>query len=117
MTTKIYILICPIDGKVKYVGKSNDPFRRAKDHMIDLRGMDFNKASWILRLKQQKMKPIVEVVDDVPLFDWKFWEGFWIDYFKSLGYTLFNTRRSGNGLTYATHQTFKKGNTPWNKRR
>jgi len=100
MTTFIYILICPFDGLVKYVGKSNDPNKRVKDHMLDFRCMDLNKAVWIRKMKSNKMKPEMIVIDEVSSFDWKYWEQWWCIYFKSLGFKLFNTR-SRNGLTYA----------------
>lgn len=114
MTTFIYILICPIDGLVKYVGKSNNPNKRVKDHVLDFRNMDYNKSLWITSLKQKKLRPELVIVDEVPIFDWKYWEYFWCQYFKSLGFKLYNTR-SRNGLTYSNSKTFKPGNIPWNK--
>lgn len=116
MKTFIYILVCPLDGLVKYVGKANDPVKRLKDHMLDFRCMDLNKAMWIRKLRSLKKKPEMVIVDEVDSFDWKFWEEAYCAYFKFLGYTLFNSR-SRNGLTYANSKTFKKGNIPWNKDR
>jgi hypothetical protein len=116
MTTFIYILICPIDGLVKYVGKANNPAKRLKDHMLDFRCMDFHKATWIRQLKLLKKKPELIIVDEIESFEWKYWEAFWCEYFKSLGYKLFNVR-SRNGLTFANSKTFRKGNIPWNKDR
>lgn len=111
--TKIYVLICPLDGDIKYVGKSNNPDKRLKDHLLDFRCMDLHKAKWLRLLKDQKQKPILVVIDEVGMWDWKFWEEWWCTYIKSLGYTLFN-KRSKNGLTYANSKTFKPGNRPWN---
>jgi len=111
--TFIYILVCPIDGMVKYVGKSNNPDKRLRDHMLDFRCMDIHKAMWVRNLKSQKMKPELIVIDEVNLFDWKYWESFWCEYYKSLGFKLFNSR-SRNGLTFANSKTFKPGNVPWN---
>lgn len=113
-TTFIYILICPVDGLVKYVGKSNNPNKRLKDHTLDFRNMDYNKSLWITKLKQQKLKPEMVIIDEVSAFEWKFYEEFYSQYFKSLGYSLFN-KRSRNGLTYANSRTFQPGNRPWNK--
>jgi hypothetical protein len=113
--TKIYILICPLNGKVKYVGKSNNPDKRLKDHLLDFRCMDLHKAQWLRLLKSNNQKPELIVIDEVSIYDWKFWEEWWCHYFKSLGFKLFN-KRSRNGLTYANSKTFKKGNIPWNKK-
>ncbi len=111
--TYIYILICPLDGRIKYVGKSNNPNKRLKDHLLDFRCMDLNKAMWIRNLKAQKLKPRLEIIDEVHSDDWKNKEEYWCKYFKELGYELFNTR-SRNGLTYKNSTTFQPGNKPWN---
>ena len=114
--TFIYILICPLDGLVKYVGKSNNPEKRLKDHLLDFRCMDLNKAMWIRQLRALKLKPRMEVIDEVDADNWKNKEQYWCEYFKGYGYELFNTR-SRNGLTYANSKTFKPGNVPWNKKK
>ena len=95
--TYIYALICPLDGMLKYIGKANNPEKRVLDHMQDMRGIVYEKAMWIKKLK------------------WQNAEEFWISYFKVIGCNLFN-KRSGNGLTFANHQTFRKGHIPWNRK-
>ncbi len=114
-TTFIYMLICPIDNQVKYVGKANNVPHRVKDHMLDLRGVSKEKAEWILELRKAKLKPIVEILDEVSVEDWKYWEAFWMEYFISLGCKLLGKRCPGRGLTYSNSMTFKKNNIPWNK--
>ena len=112
--TYIYSLFCPIDGLMKYIGKSYSPERRLKDHMTDFRDCPADRLQWILKLKKKKLKPIIEVLDQVEVEEWKFWEEFYIGYFKSLGIPLFN-KRAGNGLTYKVHTTFRAGHIPHNK--
>jgi len=116
-TTFIYMLLCPLDGQVKYIGKANNPKRRAADHMFDIRGMTPEKLEWIGLLRKNKTKPILEILDEVDIDMWKWWENFYIQYFKWLGIKLINTNRAGNGLKFANHQTFKPGNVPWNKKK
>lgn len=113
MTTSIYGLFCPIDGKLKYVGKSGNPVRRLKDHMLDVRDMPVEKLLWVDEMKRKKLKPILEILDEVSVDNWQYWENFYIEYFKSLGIQLLN-KRSGNGLTFANSKTFKVGNRPHN---
>lgn len=113
--TFIYLLICPMDGLVKYVGKANNPKQRLKDHCLDFRCMDLNKSTWILKLKNQGLKPELVVLEEVSVDEWKFWEEFYCHYFKSLGFILYN-KRSRNGLTYSNNTTFKPGRVPWNKK-
>lgn len=114
MTTFIYLLICPIDGRVKYVGKANNPLQRLRDHVRDFRCMDARKANWIRRLRAEGRRPEVLVLEEVAIADWKFWEEWWCQYWKGMGFELFN-KRSRNGLTYANSRTFKPGHVPWNK--
>ena len=112
--TYIYCLICPLDGQMKYIRKANQPSRRAKDHMFDIRGVPSDRVLWLGELRKKKLRPIVEVLDVVEVGDWKFWEEFYIGYFKSLGISLLQKRNGGNGLTFCNQQTFKKGQKPHN---
>lgn len=116
MDTHIYVLICPVDGEIKYVGKSNDPERRLKDHMIDYRVRlgEYRKVKWLSDLAKKKLKPELLVVDIVDIQNWKFWEKWWIQYFKSLGCNLLNNKSGGNGLSVGNDYTFKAGHKPWN---
>ena len=113
--TYIYALICPLDGMSKYIGKANNPEKRVLDHMQDMRGIVYEKAMWIKKLKLAKKKPILEILEQVEIDKWQNAEEFWISYFKVIGCNLFN-KRSGNGLTFANHQTFRKGHIPWNRK-
>ncbi len=58
----------------------------------------------------------MEIIDTVSIYEWQYWEEFWISYYKSIGANLFN-KRAGNGLTWSNSQTFKVGNIPHNKKK
>lgn len=96
--TYIYCLICPLDGQMKYIRKANQPSRRAKDHMFDIRGMTPEKIEWVGQMRKHKKKPILEILDEVEEETWQFWEGWWMEYFKGVGIKLINSNRAGNGL-------------------
>lgn len=113
-TTFIYILICPMNGRVKYCGKSNNPVKRLKDHCLDFRCMDQGMENWIKKILEKGLRPKLIVVHEPDVEDWKDMEEFWCEYLRALGFKLFN-KRSRNGLTYANSKTFKPGQTPWNK--
>src|SRR5690348_987469 len=116
MNTFIYGLFCPVDGEIKYIGKSNNPHRRLRDHMCDSRG-EYSKGLWLRKLKHSGLKPQMEILDEIPLEKWQFWERWWIAYFKTLGIKLLNQHEGGNGLAVANHRSFKAGNKPWNSKK
>lgn len=113
MIVYIYALFDPISEELKYIGKANNIKTRLKEHMNDLRGVGKEKTEWILKLKERKLKPIVEVLDEVSHIEWQYWEDFWMSYFKSYGLTLIS-KRSGNGPSFSNKQSYKVGNKPWN---
>ena len=63
MVTYIYYLICPIDGKVRYVGKSSNPQRRYKQHITKLDRLLTPKRMWLESLFKKNLKPICKVVE------------------------------------------------------
>jgi len=113
MKTYIYALLCPIEQTIKYIGKANDPYRRLRDHLQDIRGITIDKLLWIDKLKRAKLKPILEILDEVEIEKWQFWESWYMEYYKSIGLSLIS-KRAGNGLTFSNNQTFKKGQIPYN---
>jgi len=58
----VYLLKCPLDGGiVRYVGQTYNVNVRFKQH-ISCRGFNLHKNSWIRKLKEQNLIPIVETV-------------------------------------------------------
>ena len=112
-TTNIYILIDPITNMVRYVGKANDVSQRYKAHLNRARKHQVHKKNWIEKLKKQGLKPIIEVIDIVPIEDWIFWETYWISQMKTWGFDLINYTNGGDGCTFANQTSFKKGHTSW----
>ena len=60
---EIYYLICPIDKKVRYVGKSTKAKQRFKDHIKDF-GETTGKKQWILKLKNKGLVPILKIIQE-----------------------------------------------------
>jgi hypothetical protein len=79
--TKIYYLHYG-DNVPIYVGKSNRIQGRIPSHRKKF-GSDI----------------VIEILDDVSLHEWKFWECFWIEQFKQWGYVLSNKNNGGGGAT------------------
>jgi hypothetical protein len=113
-TTNIYILIDPRNNLVRYVGKANNVSQRYRAHLNKARKHQVHKANWVKCLKELGLKPIIEVIDTVPINDWVFWETYWISQFKTWGFDLINYTDGGDGSTFGNQTSFKKGNKPWN---
>ena len=114
MITNIYVLKCPITGNVMYVGKANDVKKRYKDHLNPCRDRNTHKRNWIAFLRNEGLKPSIEVIKKVPINEWRKWERFFIEYYKNKGYDLVNCMDGGDGLSFGNQTSFKKGNISWN---
>lgn len=113
MKTNIYILIDPRTNMVRYVGKANNVSQRYKAHLNRARKHQIHKANWINQLKLDGLKPILEVIDEVPINNWQYWETYWISQFRTWGFDLINYTNGGDGCTFANQTSFKKGHTSW----
>lgn len=109
-TTNIYVLIDPRTNLVRYVGKANDVNKRYYKHYQACE-VNTHKSNWIKLLKKEKLRPIVETIDIVPIDNWCFWEKFWISQMKTWGFDLLNYTIGGDGCTFGNKTSFKKGHT------
>ena len=89
--TKIYIL--EKDGVPFYVGKAKDTIRRKHKH--------YNTYGTNIEL---------EIIDEVE--DWKYWEEFYIELFKSWGFKLENKNNGGGGPSSYTEEQKQKMRKP-----
>jgi len=102
-TTFIYTLEFPV-GNIRYVGKSNNPNKRLKNHIKEAKMRNKNhKDKWINSLSEA---PIVKVIEEVSVMNWEIKEKYWIKYYKDNGYNLVNGTDEGegsNGFLGKTH--------------
>lgn len=108
ITTFIYILKDPITNEVRYVGKSNDPLKRLYKHLCTSSNDDTHRKNWISKLLKDGLKPILEIIDEVPKSEWQLNEKKYINYYTSIGCDLVNWSDGGEGLTYGNQTSFKK---------
>lgn len=108
-TTNIYVLIDPRDNKVRYVGKANNVSQRYRAHLNRARAHQTHKKNWLIQLKKEGLKPIIEVIDEVPIDEWQYWEIYWISQMKQWGFNLVNYTNGGDGCSFANQTSFKKG--------
>lgn len=109
-TTFIYTLTCPLTKQIKYVGKSNDIKNRVKQHIYRIKHTDIilEKDKWIKDLLSKGLKPIIDILDEVPVKEWDYWERFWILTITSWGFDLVNIRKGGNGYGSHSLETIEK---------
>lgn len=85
----IYVLIDPRDEQEFYVGRTEDVFRRFKQH-LNCDGSNVEKNNRICELQSLYLLPImktIEVVEDALAIER---EAYWIQHFVSLGRKLLN---------------------------
>lgn len=108
--TNIYTLTDPETNQIRYVGKSNNISQRYKAHLNKARKHQTHKKNWIEYLNKKGLKPIIEIVDIIPVEDWVFWETYWISQCKTWGFSLVNHTSGGDGCTFANNTSFKGEN-------
>ena len=112
MTTFIYALIDPFTEEVRYVGKSNRPKERFRDHLYEatVYGAKRNthKYRWILQVLNQGSKPRLRILEEVALEIWGEREQFWMDHFRAQGCRLTNSCDGGYGVTNISDETRAK---------
>ncbi len=116
-TVYIYTLSDPRTNEVRYVGKTNNPEQRRKAHGVLSREVKSRKKNWIKQLKRLDLRPVFEIIDEVPESEWHKWEKYWIQQFIVWGFRLTNHTAGGDGLTSGNQTSFRSGQIPWNKGR
>ena len=108
MNTFIYKLIDPVTKEIRYVGKSNNPKKRLSDHINCCQYTNTHKNNWISSLLSIGQKPILEIIEEVPIKEWQKYEVYWIDKLRSEGNNLTNIDIGGNGITKHRYNTIDK---------
>lgn len=100
----IYTLSDPTTGEVKYVGKTKNMKERLIRHMepSNLKNAWTSKTKWILWLKAQGLKPMIEILDEGDAENIDALEIYWISQLKQWGYKLKNNSNGGPNPVYWT---------------
>jgi hypothetical protein len=111
MKTIIYGLVCPLEGEIKYIGKTKgDPDARLRQHINVAHKKKHlgGKNLWIRSLHKEGHVPLVKILEECEGDSWLEREKYWIKYFSE-GMFLFNVTPGGEDFV------FRSGNDPWNK--
>ena len=101
--TYIYALCCPVEKKIKYIGKSNNPKSRFRKHK-QMSDKNHQKNEWIKSLLEIGLEPILEIVEKVPIDTWKEKEKLYI---KKYSNSILNVCGGGNGLSFGNQTSFR----------
>jgi group I intron endonuclease len=96
-TTFIYCLNDPLDLRLRYVGKADDPYKRWRDHLLTGRTND-HRGHWISKLMARGLRPELEVLEEVPMAEWQKIEKEYIRVFRMVGMNLVNDTEGGDGV-------------------
>jgi len=96
-TTFIYALLDSRTGRVRYVGKSDDPDRRMREHCRGDR-VNSHKDRWLAQLKREGLWPVLQVLEEVPYDEWQERECSWIAFYRDAGEPLTNMTLGGDGF-------------------
>lgn len=102
--TKIYKLIDPRNNVIMYVGKTYMTFKkRMYAHIDTAKKGKTNKDLWIKELLSLKLKPIIELIEEVDNSIWQEREIYWIDFYKKINNNILNIAIGGSiGGVYLT---------------
>lgn len=93
----IYTLSDPRTGEVRYVGQTHRPLKFRYWAHVNPRPQDrTHNANWIKHLRKDGLRPIIELIEEVPDEEWVLWEKYWIAQFKCWGFRLNNHSFGGD---------------------
>jgi group I intron endonuclease len=96
-TTFIYTISHPITEEIRYIGKANNIYKRIYKHIYDVNKTTSHKNNWIKSLLKEDLRPVIKILDEVPIGEWESWEIYWIEQFKHWGFNLTNISLGGRG--------------------
>ena len=105
-TWHIYALSDPRNGRVRYVGKSDDPQKRLLNHIHNavVQRKRNHRANWIRQVVASGGQPVVAILES-GTGDWQAVEQRWIAHFKQAGADLVNSTSGGEGMHNLREET------------
>src|SRR5258708_6488621 len=94
-TTYIYALLDPETNEIRYIGKADDPQKRFSRHLWERD--DTHKQRWIRDLRSRGLKPLLQIIEEIPFALWQERECYWIAFYRTQGCHLTNSAIGGWG--------------------
>lgn len=102
---KIYVLIDSRTNEIRYVGKTIQKLNNRLSSHCSINENDLtHKSNWIRELKNNNLKPLIQLIEVVNEDVWEEREIYWIEYYSSL-YKLTNMDKGGKGSHKVKHET------------
>lgn len=108
---KIYGLVCPISGQIRYVGKTTLSLKsRLTNHIAEaVNKQKTHKQRWISRCLSKGLRPSIWLLEEVGKKKrWQDREIAWIAKAKSYGFKLTNQAEGGEGMRFTDPEEIKK---------
>jgi hypothetical protein len=104
---RIYVLIDPLTGEIRYVGKTTRTLTtRLNGHKGER--LDHHRSRWIAKLRRLGLAPSIELVQEVPGAWANDAERYWIAYYRAAGCSLINGTSGGDGMANPSPETRAK---------
>lgn len=101
----IYGLVCPVENRVMYVGKTVNVEKRFKTHVSG--SSSTSVKTWVEYLKTEGLRPEVKILDECDLSEWENREKHWISTFGLSN--LLNKHEGGEFVPPGKRIARKKG--------
>lgn len=113
--TYIYALICPAERVVRYIGKSDAPERRLRQHIKRSRTgqLAHHCSRWIRSLAKADLEPVLQILCKVD--DWQTVEKLLIGFARLCEFPLTNTTDGGEGVVNLTAEAMHRRVDAWQK--
>ena len=93
-STYIYVLIDPVNGELRYIGKTLNLCKRYKYHLKYDKGPT-RRVAWIKLLKGKGLVPTLHVLEICNDYTWQERERYWIKFYKR---SLYNHSQGGENI-------------------
>jgi hypothetical protein len=104
----IYVLVDPRDYSIRYVGKTNNPSRRLRQHCENPNYSNFRVHNWLRMLIGRGLAPKMIIVGRAPPHEWEQAERAWIAFLRERG-RIYNIHDGGRHPRDATTSSIDSG--------
>ncbi len=92
-----YIYTLSDNTGIRYVGKSNNPYKRLRDHKKECKKRRTHKEKWLYSLFESGCEIKLEILEEISNDNWCEAETYWISQLTAWGFRLVNGTRGGEG--------------------